>query len=757
MEAKFDVVKQVRDDLAPFIDPGTTIKETPSAHSVELSWVQKRRDVSATFCTGVSGEIEVLWRGERLSYRSFFASEHMADIRGIAKTSLDVLNASLYIETKAKSAEFLQGEGPAITVINSLVRADSLEYTNFVMITGEAGAGKTSVLKELVSRQAKGYLAGEENFVYLYVNAQGRALARFNEALATELNELRVDLPHYAVASMVRMGLIVPVIDGFDELIGVGGYDDAFSSISAFVDDLSGHGALVASARSTYYEQEFLARATRAASNGEQAWRLSSATVMGWGDGERATYVESIAGATKADGNANTVLSELRRIFAGSNQALGSKPLFVARAADAVLERADIFAGDGALLERLVQAFINREQKEKLLTRSGDPILGGEDIRSMCRDLAEEMWNLGTRELDRLTVRDIAEFAMPDSVVSVADRNTVIERMPSMAFLQPGEGPGSVAFEHEIFFDYFLAERVAIALGAGTPSLALLLGRSSMPESLADAIAQRVLESETYRLAHLLESLAKVSKLPGARQQVVQENAGRIIAAAFQASEDEVLDAKIESVIFPGSDLHGVRFRGAIFSGCLFKRPDLTDTVFDDCEIRDCAFESPLISRGTVLDARGLMVNDFIGIRVVNDGGARAIFDPRDLVLHLAQASLPSVEVRDEVHARAVDGNVVDMIERLARAYTRCNPICVQDDYLHSIFEHEFSDEVVEIGEQVGVFRREIRAANGPRRNFVRRLVLPEHILAGIWEGAEIPPQIRQFWERIEDRFPKVD
>jgi len=259
--------KQIESDLVPFIDPGTTLALNVSGSVIEAVWSQRRKELFARFLVSNISEISVEFLGKEYSYRSFFASEHMADLLGIAKSTMLIHASRRYVETRAE-AEAPDGTtrvDSATKLVADLVAAREIEEdrTNFIMVTGEAGAGKTSVLKELVTRQAADYSKGQANFVYLYVDAQGRALARFNEALATELNDLRVSLPIHAVPPMVRLGLIVPVVDGFDELIGAGGYEDSFTSISSFVESLEGKGAIVASARSTYYEQEFLARANR--------------------------------------------------------------------------------------------------------------------------------------------------------------------------------------------------------------------------------------------------------------------------------------------------------------------------------------------------------------------------------------------------------------------------------------------------------------------------------------------------------------
>ena len=53
--------------------------------------------------------------------------------------------------------------------------------------------------------------------------------------MARDLQDLRSRFSYNAVPPLVRNGLVVPVIDGFDELLGSGGYDEAFSSLAAFI------------------------------------------------------------------------------------------------------------------------------------------------------------------------------------------------------------------------------------------------------------------------------------------------------------------------------------------------------------------------------------------------------------------------------------------------------------------------------------------------------------------------------------------
>ena len=76
-------------------------------------------------------------------------------------------------------------------------------------------------------------------------------------------------------------------------------------------------------------------------------------------------------------------------------------------------------------------------------------------------ELAAEMWNQETHELDRESVREVAEYILDDDQVSDAARQTTAKRMPTLAFLASGEKHASIQFEHEIFFFNFLAQAMA--------------------------------------------------------------------------------------------------------------------------------------------------------------------------------------------------------------------------------------------------------------------------------------------------------
>ena len=110
----------------------------------------------------------------------------------------------------------------------------------------------------MTGNQARLYRRRKTDYLYLYVSAQARALSNLRDAFAGETQDLRAAFTRDAIGALTRRGLLVPIIDGFDEMLGAAGYGDAFSSLQQFLAELAGGGVIVVSARSSFYEVEFL-------------------------------------------------------------------------------------------------------------------------------------------------------------------------------------------------------------------------------------------------------------------------------------------------------------------------------------------------------------------------------------------------------------------------------------------------------------------------------------------------------------------
>ena len=730
-----DWKSRIEFDLASFADPSSLIDVTRSGRSFRAKWTMRGKNREDLFSISRDRGVSVSIGGRNVQYHEFIAGPDMANLRQVAAMVVRAsrLTPWLFVGTRAQRENAAPGAapGPALDVLTTLIHEKLADATRVVMITGDAGAGKTRVLQELVHRQADQYLHGQTAKLLLYVNAQGRALARLNEALATELQDLKVGLTYHSVAVLVRLGVLVPVIDGFDELLGVSGYDDAFSSLAGFLEQLEGEGQLLASARSIYYEEEFRARAGRVSTTGGQAWSHVPVRIIPWSDDDREQYLMKWAAERElSDSDSQKLRTRVSGVFKNESGELASKPLFFTRMVD-LLERNPDFAAGDDLLQSLVREYSRRELGDKLLDRQSAPLLSETQFELLMSELAQEMWNQETRELDSRSVREVAEYFVENEALPDAAKQVIVERMPALAFLARSEGVTSragVSFEHEAFFFYFLARSIIAQFASTDMDVRIILSRSALPEDVVERVALQLIGPDGVReskgLQALVERLAVAGAKEWSRTTQVRENAGLLVMAMFRAwarsSADhrDVVGCRVRSVVFPGGHLKDVGLTRCFLSDVAFRRTDLTSTKFVDSEVSNVLFVEPIVApESTRLELKRLDVASLTGIRVRQADSIVTRYDPEFVATTLRECGAPITLDRSGPHiARAH----MELLERLMHAYSRANPVCKGDPNLVNIFDHREWQTLERLLLEHQIVVKERRATSGPSKEFLR-------------------------------------
>ena len=593
---------------------------------------------------------------------------------------------------------------------------------------------------------------------------RARALARLNEALATELQDLKVGLTYHSVAVLARLGILVPVIDGFDELLGISGYDDAFSSLAGFLEQLEGRGQLLASARSVYYEEEFVSRADGTSAEGAPPWTHVPVRVLEWSDEDREGYVSEWAARRKLSAaELESLRLKVANTFENENRALALKPLFFTRVVE-LLHGDPSFSGGDDLLRALVSHYLARERREKLLDQEGNYLLTESQLDRLMSELAEEMWNLETRELDSRSVRDVAEYFVENEPLSDIAKRVIVERMPTLAFLSQNNAATTsrgISFEHEMFFFYFLAAAIVSHVRSAKADMRLILSRSALSEDIADRVANGATVSGARNplegLRILLDRLSKAGVMEWRRTTQVRENAGLVIMALLrrycgeQKKSRTVDGCTVQSVIFPGSDLRNVTFRQCKLVDVTMRRTDLSTTRFIDCDAENVMLFEPCISiEHTRLELKGIVTEQVTGIRVLRGSTADVSYDP--YVIGQALRDCGVVMPKGGFNtARRVSQEYRELLERLIRAYRRSNPVCVGDDNLRNIFRNRRWAKLQQVLVKHDIVRVEPRRTGGRPKDFLRRRFLPAQIMAGMDVRADVDSRIREFWEDLEE------
>ncbi|WP_433006257.1 hypothetical protein [Kribbella sp. CA-294648] len=678
----------------------------------------------------------------------------MADLRNLASNLLgrlgevnDYVSPQVLIDDR--NGERLSGN--AEDIFPAAVRP-LVDKTNLIFVTASAGVGKTSLLSQMVRGKASAYRAALTDQLWIYVDAQGRRLARLDDAVSGDLGKARARFSFDAVPTLVRVGALVLVVDGFDELLGVAGsYDESFSSLASFLDGLRGGGCVIAAARSAYYEQEFVSRVNSSIGFRTEGWDLTRVQLQDWDVAERAQYV-----ALRTDeADFTRALHDefnLRLEAVLSDEHLGNlagNPFFVTRTVESLLASEDSLGDGRNLLEQLVNSYLRRESEEKLRQQTGRPVLSTPQLAALFAEIAEEIWRQDAVELSRSSLRELLsvwgeiEGLDPEAQLLVADRG------PYAALLKSGESRGSVRFEHDVYYAYFLSEPVVqIVRSADRFRVRQALRRGQMPELAANLAGVR-LASEA---SSVLSVLSDAGARDDANTPQIRRNAGTVAAGvikSLQSSEDAM---DIRNLDFIDVSFVGVELRSVTLVGCAFINVDLRNCILQG-EVRDLTLDRILVDPATtILSLTGIHSEDVRAVSLSGVGINRMVYEPLEVGKIMAACGLLSAQSNAEL--RAIPDEILTILEELVGVYSRTNFFTEADETgpILRLTSNWDWPKVRELMVKNGVMVKEKRQASG-RKEFLRIRLNPALLLIGRDRRAEVPDSVRSLWVDLENEF----
>jgi hypothetical protein len=754
------LVDILRLDIASFADTGSLVDiRRFDEERVKATWQYRGEERSASFLLRGPvdfSQVEVRDGSATVSYRVFVAN--IADLRAVARNLQNwLVEPASYVAPHAHVEDDGRDEtrNPADEA-HDLLRASVLrtsDRTKLIFVTAGAGVGKTYLLERAVRESARLYREGSTATLWMYVNAQGRRLARLDDAVAGDLDRVRATFPFEAISTLVRVGAIVLVVDGFDELLGIAGsYDEAFSSLASFLAELQGAGSVVAAARSSYYDQEFSARVGRQTGFRTESWDLVRLRLHEWTVAQAREYVASRA---IADGRRGAQVAELQErvesIFSHPEvEDLAGKPFFVTRATDILLERAEL-AGGVHLLEQLINSYLERESRLKLIERRGRSYLSADQLREIFAEVAEEMWRQNTRELSSTTLREllgvlVGEIPGLDSETQLA----VLDRGPHSAVLRSGDAAGSVAFEHDVYYAYFLAGPIVdLARKGDVIRVRQALRRGRLPLEAGDLAGRRLGE----RTPDVLTLLLDACERQDSSTAQVRQNAAAIVAGLLKGGVRE--DIVLRLLDFTDCSLRGVVLRRAVLDACSFVGTDLVGFVAEDSLARGVVFDGVYMSSDTRLDLAGLEVAAFRSINWRRDDRVtEPLYGPNERRSVLDLCGLPNA--RQEIPTWPVKRDAVETMQKLARVYLNTN-IFTEDDRapeVRRLVQMPSWPGVRDVLLDDGLLIAETRQASG-RKLFFRLEVSTADLVAGQEQNANVPARVRAVWENLAEKMPE--
>ena len=468
--------------------------------------------------------------------------------------------------------------------------------TSLVYLTSDAGEGKTTVIAHLARQQADRYRSGTADWLIVPIALGGRPFLRLDEVVTAALvNHFRFrSLFWDSFLELVRMGVLVPALDGFEELFFEDAEGEAISSLCSLLEKLGGSGTLLIAARKAYFEFRRIEAASaivdRMKSGSVAASRVS---LLRWRRDQFLQYA-----ALRAKSNGETVFSTVASQL-GEEHPVLARPVLASRLLDLADQNVDLGQlvralkqNPGEYFSTLVESILEREATLKWLDRTGDPavpLLSLDEHRDLLAFVAGEMW-LGGSESLGLDVLEVAADLFSDAhKKSASVARQVRERIRQHALLVKSRtSPNRIEFDHQEFFHHFLGRSLAMALaGQTSASVRSILRRGSLP-SMSVESAISCLKEMNFDRKSALERLDSASTHEGARSYS-EENLGALVLQTITPESETAVT--VERATFPVDALMDRSLKRVVFRGCVFRSTSLEGFRAADVQFLDCDFE----------------------------------------------------------------------------------------------------------------------------------------------------------------------
>lgn len=451
--------ERLLEELGPFCDIGEIPKITENDNKFTVRMSRDGRPLKVTVDSNTQ-KIQTTWGGATKHFSSIGAllgSEIFANLRRWADSQSELLKKALISRKKMIQINGVTHDGRKVSdiehvsgLLNSSNRV--AETTEILLVDGAAGIGKTNLIEQLALERS---LAYKNNFapLILHVKSRGRVLSNIQDLMAFSLQTLRSTITYDQLPILIRHGLVIVAIDGFDELGDPNGYEMAWTQLSDLIKYVRGRGAVILSGRDT-----FMGRARLI--NDVDAIRDGLDTVIGLTLSTPTPEQAKAWLCTHQWSERDFALPAVSVLLEEGSFAL--RPVFLTLLGEHVKPKQIREKSENYLTSMLVDHMIERESK--LFGRAVDAVIENDKMReflfNFVYEAARDMADSQAESLDESTLSWIAEATLdnnyaPEITGLIKNRSNVI------GFFIPDERPLYRRFINSNLMTFFLA-RVTI-------------------------------------------------------------------------------------------------------------------------------------------------------------------------------------------------------------------------------------------------------------------------------------------------------
>lgn len=625
-------------DVIAFADPFTEQKIKRVQGKSRISLIRNGRDVVYEMHSE-TGVVTAKHRERTYpNMRSLLASEEFSNIARFAETQrrlFDKQPNGLAIPSTIK----LDGK-----VVNSSELAARLNNdsgkTVLILLDGPAGVGKTFQVEQLARAQAAKCASGAVVPPVLHISSRGRRLSNFRDVLAATTQEMGAAFGARQVPILVRYGLLVAAIDGFDELVDADGYEDAWLALKEFVDDVGDSGTIILAARDTFVEeQELLHRIQRA----DESVSLWMGHIQPVSPEEATQWLVNACSWKAADIDASVTADIL---YEGS---YALRPFFLKSLGDA---GGWVHVVDTGPRTFLAESLVRREAK--LVAQQLGGVSANEITPALTNLFQEISLEMAARETDSVEVDHLA-FLVQYCFEGIIDDKAIRKlshKAGSFALLEPTLINGRRKFTHTELQYYFLGG--ALLRSLESRSIPMMLRRSAVGAEHLEVFSE-VFANEEARARKASEFLSSVVSSDISSDSLAT-NGGGIVILAFSLGLIERLDyLTVIDAIFAGDAPEGE------FAESSVSRLDISGSNVSRITFTNVDVGTLVVSSSTTF---GKSIPNLEALEIRSEDGALTERDPEKIREYISARTFsdklssysnsPSVALLERVARRAV-------------------------------------------------------------------------------------------------------
>ena len=548
--------------------------------------------------------------------------------------------------------------------------------TTVVYLTSDAGEGKTTLINYTARLQAALYKQKKVDWLLLPVSLGGRTFMRFDDVIVgTLMNRLRFNVLFYdSFIELVRLGVIVPALDGFEEMFVEGSSGDAISALGNLMQALQSSGAAVIAARKAYFQYKSLRAQTRLLdSMSGQSVTFSRIGICRWDKGQFLSYA-----AKRGIKDAEDIYSQVANHLTPDHPLL-TRAVLVERLLDIaeegeerlnLLER--IKADPSDYFRQFIGSIIHREATRKWIDKSGEPaqpLLSVDEHYDLLSELAHEMWITGADKLPQDVMTFVAEMFAESRKKNRVITQQIVERIKQHALIVTGEG-GKYGFDHEEFYHFFLGEAIGrIITRKDVGLLRRTMSQAVLPQLSQEAAARYVLRSDTPR--EVFNEIVNDTFSGEARISLTKENLCGLCIHVLDIVKQGGIT--IAEGAFPADALNGKAIKDVTFERCYFQKTSLFNSSLTNCMFIDCELDG--FECDSTTDVTDVTLRNCHIVSFCPTSDALAEYVPERIVSLMEQRGFKidqlDVEGTQEEAIPAEPDQKIQIMERVLRAFMR--------------------------------------------------------------------------------------